>query len=405
MMDYLLDRPSSTDDDRALRTSLVEQARSLVPLLAANSQRTETERRIPEESIDAMREAGIFRLMQPRRFGGLQTDFRTKLEVTRELARGCGSTAWAVSLMNGSSYLAGLWPEQAQKDVWGQDPDNRVAGALTPAERTEVVDGGFRISGKWPFSSGCLHAQWGIGGVEILDGAGEAVDQGLVLMPMSDLTIEDTWHVAGMRGTGSNTLVADDVFVPEHRFLSVVRAVRNEFGTPFLDEVLYRSPFFPATAIVLAGPHLGLAQAALDRVVANAPGKAIAYTRFTSRSEAAVTQIAVAKAASLVDTAHLLAYRAAADIDEAAHLDVVPDARARARVRMDMAASIVNAREAIRMLLSANGASSFAESEPLQRIWRDSEVASRHAVAHSEINAQLYGQALLGVPIDVTPLV
>src|ERR1700754_4889018 len=163
MMDYILDRPSSTDAERALRASLVERARSLVPLLVANSQRTETERRIPEESIDAMREAGILRLMQPRRFGGLQTDFRTKLEVTRELARGCGSTAWAVSLMNGSSYLAGLWPEQAQKDVWGQNPDNRIAGALTPAERTEVVDGGFRISGKWAYSSGCLPAQGGSG--------------------------------------------------------------------------------------------------------------------------------------------------------------------------------------------------------------------------------------------------
>jgi 3-hydroxy-9,10-secoandrosta-1,3,5(10)-triene-9,17-dione monooxygenase len=404
-MDYILDRPSSTDAERAARAALVEQARSVIPLLTANARRTETERRIPEESIDAMREAGIFRIMQPRRFGGLQADLRTKLEVTRELARGCGSTAWAVSLMNASSYLVGLWSEQAQKDVWGENPDNRIAGAFNPAERTEVVDGGFLISGKWPFSSGCLHAQWGLGGIQILDSAGEVQDQGLVLMPMSDLTIEDTWHVAGMRGTGSNTLVADGVFVPEYRFLSLLKAVRNEFATPFVDEVLYRSPFFPATAIGLAGPHLGLAQAALDRVVAKAPGKAIAYTRFTSQSEAAVTQIAVAKAASLVDIAHLLAYRAAADIDEAAHLGVVPDEKARARVRMDMAAAIANAREAIRMLLSAHGASSFAESEPLQRIWRDCEVASRHGIVHSEINAQLYGQALLGVPIDVSPLV
>jgi 3-hydroxy-9,10-secoandrosta-1,3,5(10)-triene-9,17-dione monooxygenase len=404
-MDCILDRPSSTAAERAARASLVDRARGLVPLLVANSRRTEEERRIPEESIDAMREAGIFRMMQPRRFGGLQVDFRTKLEVTRELARGCGSTAWAVSLMNASSYLVGLWTEQAQKDVWGEDPDNRIAGAFTPAEQTEVVDGGFLISGRWPFSSGCLHAQWGLGGIQIVDGAGAVQDHGLVLMPMADLTIEDTWHVAGMRGTGSNTLVADNVFVPEHRFLSLLKAIRNEFATPFTDEVLYRSPFFPAAAIILAGPHLGLAQAALDRVIDAAPGKGIAYTRFAEKSEAAVTQIAVAKAASLVDTAHLLAYRAAADIDEAAHLDVVPDEKARARVRMDMAAAIVNAREAIRMLVSAHGASSFAESEPLQRIWRDCEVASRHAIAHSEINAQLYGQALLGVPVDVTPLV
>lgn len=125
-MDYILDRPRYTDQERALRASLVERAHSLVPLLAANSGRTETERRTPEESIDPIREAGIFRLMQPRRFGGLQTDFRAKLEVTRKLARGCGSTAWAVSLMNGSAYLAGR----------GRSRPRRARRRATPRSRS-----------------------------------------------------------------------------------------------------------------------------------------------------------------------------------------------------------------------------------------------------------------------------
>ncbi len=405
MSDCSLDRPGTSDEVRALRSELVGRAREITPVLARNAARTEAERRVVEENIALIDEAGLFSIMRPRRLGGLETDMRTKLEVSRELARGCGSTSWATTLMNVCAFFGGLFPDRAQRDVWEDSPGNRIAGVLAPTGEATRIDGGYRLSGSWGWASGCLHAQWAVVGFPVPDERGEIVDQGLALVPMSDLRIEDTWFVAGMRGTGSNTLVARDVVVPDHRVISVPAAIGGRYGTEHTDEVLYRSAFVPVAAIVLAGPQLGLARAALDLVIEKAPKRSISYTYYDVQTEAPTVQLAVAKAASLVDAAHLFAYRAAADIDQAAVDGVYPDYAARARVRMDTGAAIENAREAIRVLVTAHGASSFAETSPLQRIWRDSEVASRHAVVSPAISTEVYGRALLGLTDGVTALV
>ena len=405
MPDCSLDRPGTSMEARALRAELVGRAREVVPVLVRNAARTEQERRVAEENISLIDEAGLFSIMRPKRLGGLETDIRTKLEVSRELARGCGSTAWASTLMNVCSFFGGLFPDRAQRDVWEASPGNRIAGVLAPSAEASRVDGGYRVTGSWGWASGCLHAQWAVVGFPVPDERGEIVDQGLALVPMSDLSIEDTWFVAGMRGTGSNTLVAQDVVVPEYRVISIPAAIGGRYATEHTDEALYRSAFVPVAAVVLAGPQLGLARAALDLVIEKAPKRGISYTFYDNQAEAPTVQLAVAKAASLVDAAHLFAYRAAADIDQAAADGTYPDYAARARVRMDTGLAIENAREAIRTLVSAHGAGSFAETSPLQRIWRDSEVASRHAVISPAISSEVYGRALLGLTDGVTALV
>jgi alkylation response protein AidB-like acyl-CoA dehydrogenase len=343
--------------------------------------------------------------MQPRRFGGLEADFRTKLEVARELARGCGSTAWTTSLINVCAWFAGMWNEQAQNDVWKDNPGNRIAGVLAPTGIAEPVDGGYRVTGRWEWCTGCLHAQWALLGIPITDDNGQLSGQGFILVPMSELTIEDTWFVTGMRGTGSNTVVADNVFVPAHHYVSAFKLLSGSNDNPHKDEALYRAPFMPGGTIILAGPQLGLARAALDLVIDKAAKRGIAYTFYDVQRDAPAVQLAVAKAASLADTAELLAYRGAAEVDEAACQNEFPGYVARAKTRMDTVQAIVNAREAIRELISAHGASAFAETNPLQRIWRDSEVASRHAIANSGIGAEVYGRALLGFTDGVTPLI
>jgi alkylation response protein AidB-like acyl-CoA dehydrogenase len=377
----------------------------LVPLLARNAEQAERERRIPEESIAALEEAGLFRITVPRRFGGYEVDLRTKIEVSAELARGCGSTSWVVTLINVCNWFAGLYCDQAQQEVFGSDPNARVAGVFAPSSTARRVDGGLLVTGKWPFASGCLHASWAGVGVPVVDEAGEQIDVGWGLVPMSELTIEDTWFTAGMRGTGSNTLVAEDVFVPDHRILSFPRSFGGDYPTEHTDEVSYRSAFMPFAALILAGPQLGLARSALDYVVEKAPKRSVSYTFYSTQTEAPSFQMAVARAAMLIDTGHLHAYRAAADVDGAALRGEKMDYTARARVRMDTAHAIEQLREGVRILISAHGASSFAEASPLQRIWRDCEVASRHAIASVDINAQVYGQALLGIEGAVTALV
>ncbi len=208
-----------------------------------------------------------------------------------------------------------------------------------------------------------------------------------------------------MKGTGSNTLVAQELFIPDHRIVSVPGLLAGDYLTPHKDEALYRSSFVPAGALVLIGPHLGLAARALEFVVEKASTRGIAYTTYDRQVTAPTVQFAVAKAAILIDTAHLHAYRAADAIDSAARSGEAFSYVERARMRMDTGYVAETAREAIRILCSAHGASSFAESSPLQRIWRDAEVASRHAIINPEINAEIYGRALLGLTENITALV
>ena len=384
---------------------LLERISAIRPILEKNALQTETDRRVVEENIAVLKEAGAFKIMVPKRYGGWQADIRTQLDVSREVAKGCGSTAWVTALMNVCAFFVALMNEQAQDDVWGANPDARIAGVFNPTAQSRKVDGGIVVTGAWNWASGSYHADWSYVGVPITNDEGEFLYPAMALIPNSDLTIEDTWFVTGMRGTGSNTIHANEVFVPDHHLHWVPGLLTHEYDTPFKDEVLYRSAFIPVAALILAGPQLGLAQAALDFVIEKGHKRGIAYSEYELQRDAPTFQLAIAKAATLVDTAHLFAFRAAADIDDAAKAGRTMTYAERARTRNDTGHAAESAREAIRVLCSAHGASSFAEASPLQRIWRDSEIASRHAVVAPEISALIYGRALMGFTEGISFLV
>ena len=386
-------------------TDLLSRAAELRPLLEANAAKGEQDRRIAEESIQALADAGLFRITIPKRFGGDEVDIATKLEVSAAVAEGDGATGWVLALTNVCHWLVGLYHDDAQQEIFGADPDARVCGVLTPSLETRRVDGGLVVSGQWAWASGSLHATWGLVGALDKDAAGNVTEHVLALIPMSELAVQDTWFVAGMKGTGSNTLVADEVFVPDHRLLSVPEGIENQYPTEHKDEALYRSSFIPVLALILVGPQLGLARAARDLCIEKAPKRAISYTSFERQTDSVAFQLEVAKAAMKVDSAHLHAFRAAGDIDAAAARGDKLDYVTRARVRADTGYTADTARAAIDAFVSAHGASSFADSSAMQRIWRDSNVAGRHAVVSPTVSYEVYGKALLGVDNDVTVLV
>lgn len=396
------DSPATRDDERPLP----ERAAALVELLRRNAPRADEDRRLSDENVRALQDAGLFKMLVPARFGGEQADFRTFLRAVSELGRGCGSSAWVITLINTCQWLVGLLPEQAQKEVYESAPDARVCGVVEPSASSTAVPGGQLISGKWAFASGCLHAQWAFLGMPVVNESGEQIDQGLALVPMAELDITDTWFVAGMRGTGSNTLVGDEIFVPEHRILSVTGALHGDYPTEHKDEELYRSAFSPVMVLILAAPLVGLARAGLDAVKETLhEGKKIAYTFYGDAKHAPSTQMQLAEAAQLIDTAELHLIRAAEDIDTwAAGPEHMPEFY-RTRVRMDTGSVAVRSREALDLLLNIGGAGSFAAANPLQRIWRDQEVATRHAVVNPAIATEIYGRALLEVEDQVTPLI
>lgn len=385
---------------------LVARAREIAPLLRANAAQGEQDRRVVEESIMALRERGLFKVATPRRFGGYETSMRTMLDVSSAVAEADGGTAWVLTLTNVCAWIVGLYPEQAQQDIWGDDPDALISGVLAPTATCVRVDGGYRVTGTWFWNSGAWHASWATLGIPIVDADGNVVGQGTALIPADDYRIEETWFVAGMKSTGSNCLIVEDAFVPDHRVMSVPEAIDGHYPTEFSDsESLYGSAFVGVLALVLVGPQLGMGRAALEIVREKASSKPISYTFFDRQADSTAFQLDLAKAATKIDTAHLHAYRAANDIDRAAAAGSYPDMLTRARIRADVGKVAEEITGAIDILISAHGAGSFADANPLQRIWRDANVAARHAVVAPAVGYEVYGKLLAGSSESITPLI
>ncbi|WP_410631652.1 oxidoreductase [Amycolatopsis sp. cmx-4-83] len=384
---------------------LVTRAEGLRELLSKNSAQGEQDRRVVQESIQALKEAGLFKLLQPKRFGGYQTSIRTLVDVSAAVGEADGGTAWVVSLLNSGAWLASCFPEQAQGDVWGANPDALVSGVFSPKVESKKVDGGFRVSGEWFYNSGSWHADWAVLSLPITDDAGEIVDLGMALVPRTDVDLKETWFVAGMRASGSNCLVAEDIFVPAHRIMSVPPAIEGDFPTEHVEETLYRSPLGPFFAVGMVGPQLGLGRAALKLVREKAATKGISNTIYTRQADSVAFQLQLAQATMMLDTAHFHAHRVTDDLDTAAASGEKLDFSARARIRADIGWAIEHVVKAIDTLLYAHGSGAFAEVNPLQRIWRDSEVASRHAGILPMVCYEIYGKALVGSEERITPMI
>lgn len=378
---------------------LLERARSLYPMVKEHAPDSDRDRRVSQAVIDRMEELDLFQVCTPRRYGGFQANFRTLFDLTAEIARGDGGTAWAFALLNSNAWSIGTYSRQVQDEIWGADPRARITTAFNPAAGPSAsarkVEGGYLISGRWPYASGSLHASWVNLGFNV-EVDGELVRM-MTLLPMSEVQIEDTWYVAGMRGSGSNTIVGSDLFAPDYRTQTYVDLVEGNYASEFVDEVEYLTPTIPNFDLILVAAQLGLAQAALDYALETLPKRAVTYTRYRKGSDAPSNQIAVAEAANAIDTARMLANRACFDLDNAAVTNGgVIDLAGRARIRMDSASIAVLCRESIDKMLTAVGSAAFASASPLQQIWRDSETASRHAMVNVGVSKEVYGRSLFG---------
>lgn len=393
-----------TNPESPTATEMLARAHDIVPVLARNAAQGEQDRCLAGEVVKSLSESGMFKLLVPRRHGGYELPLRTFLDITSVLAEGDGGSSWLVSICNSCAWMASLFPERAQNEVFGKTPGAIVSGVVSPSAQTRKVDGGFRVTGRWHYNSGSWHADWAVVGVPITDSAGEVVDQGMALLPASEYSVEETWFVAGMCSTGSNCLVTEDVFIPDHRVVSVPPLIAGTHPAQQTEEPLYRSPFASFVSTVVVGPQLGLARSALRLVTDAATDKGIAFTFFEKQYESTAFQLAVANAALKIDTAHLHAYRAADAVDVAAVRAEPPDYLTRARIRADLGHVAENVVDAINILLHAHGSGGFANSNPLQRIWRDANVAARHAVIQPAVGKEAYGKALLGIDEKITPM-
>ncbi|WP_083752445.1 acyl-CoA dehydrogenase family protein [Saccharothrix sp. ALI-22-I] len=371
---------------------------ALAPRLTDAAGRADAERRLAEDTVAAMREAGVFRTATPARYGGGEASIRTHVEVASAVAAIDGGAGWVTALWNGGSWIVALFPEQAQDDVWGDTPDSLISGALKPSGPVHRVPGGYRLSGGWSYASGIWHASWAIASAVLDDGPA------ILLVPRADYEIVDEWHMAGMKSTGSNRFVVEDAFVPDHRVLRLGPLVAGANTTSAIAPT-YRAAFVPSLVLMVAAPQLGLGRAALTHVIDAAQHKGIAYTDFARQRDSVAFQLRIAEAATALDTADLHAYRAADALDHHATEVVHPTELLRARYRADATVAARHVNRALETLMTAHGSSGFADASPLQRIWRDANVAARHGMLIPQVNLELYGAALVGAENTVTPFV
>ena len=320
---------------------LLDRATALIPALRARAAEAERLRRVPDENVAALKQAGLFKILQPRRYGGHQMSLHTHVDAVAAIARGCGSTAWCMGVIHAHSWLIGSFPEAAQQETYGADPDTIISAVIAPRGTATPADGGYVLNGFWPFASGCQHAQWLLLGARILDAGGAIVDEADLLVPATDITINDDWHVAGLRGTGSCSVIAKNVFVPRHRYLSLpgLSEGRTPGAAPH-DGSLYKSAAVPVLSLALTPAAIGIAEAALEAFQERLPGRLIAYTNGEVQLENATTHRQVADAATKIHVARLLLHRCVDDIEAAAERGAIMAFTDRARIRMDCAYAV-----------------------------------------------------------------
>ena len=382
---------------------LLARAEALIPVLRERAARAEELRRLPDETIADLHHAGLFRILQPKRVGGSELPFRHLVELVAVIARGCGSTAWVLANLAAHHWLFGMWPRQAQDEVWGQSPDNLIGSALIfPRGRAHPVDGGYRLSGRWPFSSGVDPASWNlIGGIVQDEERGTTVPR-IFLLPAKDYTIIDTWHVIGLSGTGSKDVAVDDVFVPDYRTLAVDQIAGGPNpGSAVNAAVLYQLPALSLFAFCIAGVSLGIAQGAIEHFIETTRTRLSSYSG-RNVADFNTVQVHVAEAAALADAARAIMLRDCDEATDSVAAGRMPDLEHRARYRRDGAFAATLCTKAVDILFAATGGGAIYARNPLQRAFRDVHAANAHYVLNWDINGAMYGRVALGLPPDAT---
>ena len=375
--------------------TLLEQARTLVPVLAERSGVTNAARDVVPETIADFHRTGILRIIQPRRFGGLQLRFSLFSRIVEILTEGCASSGWVYAVLGEHQWLLASYPLQAQIDVWGDDPQAVASSSLAPRAVAERVAGGWRLSGQYSFSSGSTYARWAIIGA-FLGTQGDPAGIGYLLVPFTDIEIIDDWHVLGLAGTGSRSLRLHDVFVPEHRcvLLSELLAGTPPGAAVHADYPLVRIPrglmvnySLPPVAIALGNRALAVAMSSLCERVSRG---------VTRMAASEFVQMTVAEAAAAIDAATLTMHsgRAAAEAMIANNTPIPQDYVL--RTRRDMTHAQHQAQWAVEKLVEVCGAQAVYDNNALALIRRDLLTVLTHTIASRQAAMGAWGKWALG---------
>jgi alkylation response protein AidB-like acyl-CoA dehydrogenase len=377
---------------------ILEQVRALRPLLRKNAQAGEAQRTPTAEVIKAVDDLGIWWMVVPRRWGGLGLSATAMTRINAELSKGDPSVAWVSQIINGTTWVGTLGSDALQQALYGNGR-TRICSAITPPGTAQPVEGGYLVSGRWPYCSGSRQANWAMMGVMRLNADGTKTPACLAYLPMSKVTIEDTWFSVGMQGTGSDTIVAKDVFVPHHLFVPIEKSFnQHESGKRHLGEP---SDYYSLVTFVRStgmGLIVGAAEAMLEIVLEGARTRGVVTTTYARQTDSQVFLRDVGEAATKIRTARRLIEGTTRAIDEAAlqRRALAPEERGELKADSALANELIVS--AAEKLMFLSGSSAFFLTNELSRFWRDINVAARHVTNLPNLGYEVHGRGLLGQP-------
>ncbi len=383
-------RPQTPDE-------VVERARSLFPFLRQLARKAEDERHLLPEMVAAVTDAGLVRTLVPKRWGGSELDLTTHMEIAIELGKAYGSAGWVGSFLIDHPFILAHFGEEAQRDVWGAGgPDTLIATSFVPVGRVTPADGGWSLSGDWAWASGVGHADWIMLGGMVLRPAIERAEYRLFLVPTSEVTIADTWYSAGLRGSGSDNVVADGVFVPEHRTVAMdtLRDAHSP-GAEVNAAPLYNQPFMSYGGHAMVAPAIGIARGVVDAWQEHVRSRTHSYTQ-DQVAAAIPMHLCLAEATVRIDSAELLLRRCLAMVDSGSEITL--EDRVRNRRDITYASRLLAA--AVEDLMQMAGASALRDESPIQRGWRDVRAISSHVFCNFNAAAENYGRMAFGFPLN-----
>jgi 3-hydroxy-9,10-secoandrosta-1,3,5(10)-triene-9,17-dione monooxygenase len=384
-----------------MTSTVLDGVRDLLPTIRERAEEAERLRVVPEASIKDIESTGFFRLLQPKRFDGLEADPIDFYTAVRDIASACGSTGWVSSVVGVHPWQVALFADEAQQAVWGEDTTTRLSSSYAPTGKAQITDGGFRLSGKWSFSSGCDHCQWVLLGGLVFNEDGNVVDFRTFMVPRSDYTIEDVWNVVGLRGTGSNDIIVDDVFVPEAFTLSMSDTGRCYGpGQEQNTSNLYKLPFHSVFTATISTPLMGMAYGAYEEHVEMQRKRVRAAYLAEKTANDPYASVRIARASNEIDAAWVLQVHNFRELQAHVERGEKIPLRLRLKLRRDQVIASERSIRAIDTMFESSGGRALAEGSYLQRAWRDAHAGRVHAANDPERALQMFGSLEFGHKID-----
>jgi 3-hydroxy-9,10-secoandrosta-1,3,5(10)-triene-9,17-dione monooxygenase len=375
---------------------LLARARAMIPTLAKRAPAAAKARRQPAETIAEMQAAGLFRVLQPKRWGGYEMDLHTFYDIQIVLAEGDMSPAWIYGVVGLHPWLLAMLDDRAAQDIWGKDSATLICSSLAPGGTATPVDGGYRLSGRWKFSSGCEHCAWCVLGAQLPPGADGTSERILLFLPQSDYAIVDTWHVAGLSGTGSHDIVVEDAFVPGYRTQSFLDCVHCRGPGQALNTApLYRIPFGQIFVRGVSTAAIGALRGMLNAVIA------YSQTRVTRVGDKTTEELAAqqvcAEAADAIETLTATLHRNFRSLESYAERDETPPVALRLQYKYQSAAVMARCSALSARLFKLTGGSGLYDYHPFGRLLADFNAGRQHNANQYETVARNWGASLLGL--------